>query len=63
VIYIFGQKLLDVQACVNELMRAFDSENSVGLNGNGKAILVKHDVVYTHLARQSVFLPPLNSNL
>ncbi|KIM44325.1 hypothetical protein M413DRAFT_443332 [Hebeloma cylindrosporum] len=51
VIYVFGQKLLNVQAGINELIRAFDAENPLGLNEDRKAILIKHDVVYTHLAR------------
>jgi len=57
VIYIFGQKSLEVQECVNELIRVFDAQKVLGLNGEQKAILVKHDVVYTHLARQ--FRSPL----
>ena len=63
VLYIFGQKSLNVQACVNKLIREFDSEKVLGPSGERKRILVKHDVMYTHLARQSLSRPQMNSAL
>ncbi|KAF8966760.1 putative diphthamide synthesis protein-domain-containing protein [Flammula alnicola] len=53
VIYVFGQKKLAVEPCVAELLRAFDAEAKGEENEEPRrkqAVLLKHDVVYTHLA-------------
>lgn len=49
VIYVFGKKTVDVGHCVKKLVEAFDDIS----DGNGmqkNAILLKHDVVFTHQA-------------
>ncbi|KAF4622593.1 hypothetical protein D9613_009231 [Agrocybe pediades] len=48
VIYVFGQKAIDVDHCVQEFVSIFDSETSNGRPA--EAVLLKHDVGYTHMA-------------
>jgi len=56
VIYVFGKKTIDVDLCVQKLVEAFDADNPDG-NGMGRnAILLKHDVVFTHQA--GIYLIP-----
>ncbi|TFK35796.1 putative diphthamide synthesis protein-domain-containing protein [Crucibulum laeve] len=50
VIYVFGRKSLDVDACVSSLVDLFRSNREDG--GELETILLRHDVVYTHLADQ-----------
>ena len=44
VIYVFGQNTIDIDLCVQKLVEAFDADNP------GTAILLKHDVTFTHQA-------------
>ena len=49
VIYVFGKKTVDVDLCVKQLVEAFD-DISNGSDIQKSAILLKHDVVFTHQA-------------
>ncbi|KAF8804169.1 diphthamide biosynthesis protein [Phlegmacium glaucopus] len=53
VIYVFGKKTIDIDLCVQKLVEAFDADIPDLNDGNGMqrlAILLKHDVVFTHQA-------------
>ena len=58
VIYVFGKKIVDVDLCIKQLVEAFD-DMSDGNDVQKNAILLKHDVVFTHQAGipQLVFVP------
>ena len=50
VIYVFGKKTVDVDLCVKQLVEAFDVDVTDGNDVQKNAILLKHDVVFTHQA-------------
>ncbi|KAF9478781.1 diphthamide biosynthesis protein [Pholiota conissans] len=51
VIYVFGRQKLNIELCVGELLRVFDSSDTDDSSmSKKKAILLKHNVVFTHLA-------------
>ncbi|KAF8152245.1 putative diphthamide synthesis protein-domain-containing protein [Crassisporium funariophilum] len=54
VIYVFGKKYVDVDICVLKLAESFDHDNAEvngdHEGGHRRAILLKHDVVFTHQA-------------
>ncbi|KAF8173315.1 putative diphthamide synthesis protein-domain-containing protein [Pholiota molesta] len=52
VIYVFGRQKLDVDACIGELLRAFDSSQTADEANEfkKKAVLLKHHVIFTHIA-------------
>jgi diphthamide biosynthesis protein 2 len=50
VIYVFGNKTVDVDLCVKQLVEAFDVDITDGNDMQENAILLKHDVVFTHQA-------------
>ena len=47
VIYVFGKKSIDVDLCVKKLVEAFEIDDN---DVQKHAILLKHDVVFTHQA-------------
>ncbi|KAH9475326.1 2-(3-amino-3-carboxypropyl)histidine synthase subunit 2 [Psilocybe cubensis] len=54
-IYVFGQKQIDVERCVAELMRVFNRDESERENTTEKrAVLLKHDVTFAHKADEIV---------
>lgn len=50
VIYVFGKKTVNVDLCVKRLVEAFDVDITDGNDIQKYAILLKHDVVFTHQA-------------
>jgi diphthamide biosynthesis protein 2 len=53
VIYVFGKKTIDIDLCVKQLVEAFDANLPDGNDARSSAILLKHDVVFTHQAGTS----------
>ena len=56
VIYVFGKKTVDVDLCVKLLIEAFNVDITDDNNVQKNAILLKHDVVFTHQAGTSRIL-------
>ena len=54
VIYVFGKKIVDVDLCVKLLIEALNVDITDGNNVQKNAILLKHDVVFTHQAGTSL---------
>jgi diphthamide biosynthesis protein 2 len=53
VIYVFGQKPIDVDHCVKQLVSILDASSADNEPKDKKAILLRHDVVYTHRAGEN----------
>ncbi|ESK91334.1 diphthamide biosynthesis [Moniliophthora roreri MCA 2997] len=53
VFYVFGKKNLDIDDCVARLVDAF-SASSEESSPQAKTIVLRHDVVYTHKASESI---------
>jgi diphthamide biosynthesis protein 2 len=55
VVYIFGRKSIDVDHCVAQFATIFNSSSTADESKKTKAVLLRHDVAYTHLAGESAW--------